>query len=139
MTSTDSNPFVIIIAGPNGSGKSTLTHHLLAKGADFGRYINPDDIASGLTGSYDDRVREAQTIAETLRLDAIRDRASFSFETVMSHPSKLDVLRQARSAGFFVQMFFVATSNPAINVDRVANRVAQGWPSRCRGQNQGSV
>jgi predicted ABC-type ATPase len=119
-------PCLVIIAGPNGSGKSTLTQWLLDHGTDFGDYINPDDIARTLMGSYEERVREAQAIADERRALFIGARQSFSFETVMSHPSKLEVLREARAAGFFVQMFFVATDDPLINVSRVANRVAKG-------------
>ena len=38
-----------MIAGPNGSGKTTLTQQLQHGGVDFGRYINADDTAAGLT------------------------------------------------------------------------------------------
>ena len=41
-----------MIAGPNGAGKSTLTRLLRERGIEFGEYINPDDIAMELTGSY---------------------------------------------------------------------------------------
>ena len=44
----------------------------------------------------------------------------------MSHPSKVDILARAQSAGFFTQLFFVGTDDPQTNVDRVALRVAQG-------------
>jgi predicted ABC-type ATPase len=51
---------------------------------------------------------------------------SFSFETVMSHPSKIDILDRAKAAGFFVQLFFVGTDDPQTNIERVSLRVAQG-------------
>jgi hypothetical protein len=70
----DERPFVVIVAGPNGSGKSSLTRQLQAQGHDFGEYINPDDIAAGLFGSYDERVRQAQAIADTRRAEAIAAR-----------------------------------------------------------------
>ncbi len=126
MTLTEQRPFVVIIAGPNGSGKSTLTKTLMEAGVDFGEYINPDEIAAKLEGSYDARVRAAQTIADDRREACVRERRSFTFETVMSHPSKLELLRAAKGAGFFVQMYFVAVDDPLINVSRVANRVAKG-------------
>lgn len=44
-------PSVVVIAGPNGSGKSSLTRQLQARGYDVGEYINPDDIAAGLSGN----------------------------------------------------------------------------------------
>ncbi len=83
-----SAPKLVVIAGPNGSGKSTLTRKLASAGFNFGEYINPDDIAAGLVGSYDDRVLRAQKIADGLRETCIAEKRSFSFETVMSHESK---------------------------------------------------
>jgi predicted ABC-type ATPase len=115
-----------MVAGPNGAGKTTLIRWLRQYGVDFGEYINPDDIADELEGAYDDRVRQAQRIADRRRDACIEARRSFSFETVMSHPSKVDILVRAKSAGFFVQLFFVGTEDPQISVDRVALRVAQG-------------
>lgn len=119
-------PFLLMIAGPNGAGKTTLTRFLRQQGIDFGEYINPDDIVDELAGSYDDRVRQAQTIADRRREACIEAKRSFSFETVMSHPSKIDILVRAKAAGFFVQLFFVGTDDPRTNIERVALRVAQG-------------
>src|SRR5262249_46849640 len=115
-----------MVAGPNGAGKTTLIRWLQRRGTDFGEYINPDDIAQELAGSYDERVRRAQSIADSRREECIEARRSFSFETVMSHPSKVDILLRAKQAGFFVQLFFIGTEDPQISADRVALRVAQG-------------
>jgi predicted ABC-type ATPase len=115
-----------MIAGPNGSGKTTLTRMLRRNGVEFGEYINPDDIAPELQGSYDERVRQAQVIADSRRDACVEARRSFSFETVMSHPSKIDILARAKAAGFFVQLFFVGIDDPQTNIDRVRLRVAQG-------------
>jgi len=120
------DPFLLMIAGPNGAGKSTLIRALLQQGVELGEYINPDDIARELSGSYDERVRQAQVIADRRREACIEAKRSFSFETVMSHPSKIDVLVRSKAAGFFVQLFFVGIDNPQINIDRVQLRVAQG-------------
>jgi predicted ABC-type ATPase len=121
-----SDLFLLTIAGPNGAGKTTLTRRLLESGVDFGVYINPDDIAHELTGSYQERVTRAQGIAAWRRNACLEDKCSFSFETVMSHPSKVEFLARAKTAGFFVQLFFVGTDDPRTNIDRVALRVALG-------------
>jgi predicted ABC-type ATPase len=119
-------PFLSIIAGPNGSGKTTLTQWLRSRSIELGEYINPDDIASELDGSCEERTAEAQIIADHRREACINAKRSFSFETVMSHPSKIDILRRAKEKGFFVQLFFVGTDDPQTNIERVALRVAQG-------------
>jgi predicted ABC-type ATPase len=119
-------PFLLIVAGPNGAGKTTLTRLLREQGVEFGEYINPDDIARKLEGSYERRVAQAQIIADERRDACIEAKRSFSFETVMSHPSKIDVLIRARAAGFLVQLFFVGTDDPQTNVERVGVRVADG-------------
>ena len=119
-------PFLLIIAGPNGSGKSTLTKSLLAAGIDFGNYINPDDISQTLDLPEPQRTVQAQAIADFKRDACLQRRESFSFETVMSHQSKIDVMIRAHQAGYDVTLYFVATSDPEINVRRVENRVAKG-------------
>lgn len=126
-----------MVAGPNGAGKTTLTKWLREQGVDFGEYINPDDIARELgvrdgglepavTVLQPPRITRAQMIADGRRDACIEARRSFSFETVMSHPSKVDLLVRAKKAGFFVQLFFVGTDDPQTNIERVALRVAQG-------------
>jgi replicative DNA helicase len=115
-----------MIAGPNGAGKTTLTDRLRREGIDFGEYINPDDIAKGLSGTPVERSAKAQKIADEKREDCISAKRSFTFETVMSHPSKVEILVRAKEAGFFVQLYFIGTDDPRTNIDRVANRVAEG-------------
>ena len=56
-----------MVAGPNGSGKTTLVNHPRVQDVEFGRFINPDDIAATLAGDYDRRVREAQSLADAER------------------------------------------------------------------------
>jgi predicted ABC-type ATPase len=119
-------PYLVMIAGPNGAGKTTLTNWLRQKGFDLGEYINADDIARELQGSYGARVAEAQRLADHRRESCITARRSFSFETVMSHPSKVEILAKSRSAGFFIQLFFVGIDDPLTNVERLALRVSQG-------------
>ena len=55
--------------------------------------------------------------------------ASFSRETVFSHPSKVKALESAKKAGFRTYLYFVATESASINVARVGNRAALGGHS----------
>jgi predicted ABC-type ATPase len=115
-----------MIAGPNGSGKSTLTNQLIEDGIDLGEYINPDEIAATLTGDLVTRSNAAQRLANARRDDCIAQMRSFSFETVMSHISKIELMKRAGAAGFKTLLYFVGLDDPALNLARVAQRVAQG-------------
>ena len=65
-------------------------------------------------------------IADFLHEQLIASHMSFSFETVMSHPRKLEVLKSAVANGFRNYLYFVATEDPQINISRVKTRVKQG-------------
>jgi predicted ABC-type ATPase len=119
-------PVLLVIAGPNGSGKSTLTEFLRGLGYEFGTYINPDEIAATLELPEPDRSRRAQALADLQRDSCLTSRVNFSFETVMSHPSKIEFMSRARDAGYEVRLLFVCTSDPEINTVRVRQRVYFG-------------
>ncbi len=68
----------------------------------------------------------AAWVAELLRYFLLRTKRTLTFETVMSHPSKLDFLREAKALGYRTYLYFVATSDPNLNVARVRARVAAG-------------
>ena len=81
-----------------------------------------------LTGSdYVDRL--AQITARFLRETLLAARRRFSFETVFSHESNLDIMKQAVEAGYKVYLYFVSTESPEINKYRVALRVRKGGHS----------
>jgi predicted ABC-type ATPase len=122
-------PAMIVVAGPNGSGKTSLTSQLLLH--EWLRnciYINPDEIAQNQFGDWNspEAVIKAAQLAQTMREECLTKRANFVFETVLSSANKLDFLRNGVEAGYFIRLFFVATSSPAINASRVAHRVMQG-------------
>ena len=120
------SPQLTVIAGPNGSGKSTLIEFLMQSGIEFGNYINADDIAKTLETKGDVGSLEAQQIADKMREECLSDRQDFAFETVMSHPSKVEFMERSRSLGYCVTLYFVATDNPLLNVERVRARVKVG-------------
>lgn len=65
-------------------------------------------------------------LAEFIRTSLLEQANCFTFETVMSHPSKLDFMEQAKACGFKVYLYFVSLPNPELNVLRVKTRVKQG-------------
>lgn len=64
-----------------------------------------------------------------LQDEMIRQGASFSQETVFSHPSKIAALAKAKAAGYRTYLYYVATQNCEINETRVTKRSAQGGHS----------
>jgi predicted ABC-type ATPase len=63
--------------------------------------------------------RIAQMIADYLRKKLLEKRKKFSFETVFSHDSKIDIMREAKELGYKVYFYFVSTEDPEINVHRI--------------------
>lgn len=70
--------------------------------------------------------RRAQILADFLRKKLLAEKKKFSFETVFSHESKLDIMRQAAQQRYKVYLYFVSTEDYQINQFRVENRVKQG-------------
>ena len=67
----------------------------------------------------------AAGIADFIRQQLLQAGASFTFETVMSHESKVGLMAQARKMGYRVYLYFIATEDAEININRVGVRVAQ--------------
>lgn len=65
-------------------------------------------------------------LADFIRHQLLEQKDRFSFETVMSHPSKLEIMKQAKEKGFKVYLYFVSLQHPALNILRVKTRVDQG-------------
>ena len=68
----------------------------------------------------------ASFVAEFVRQKLVADGKSFTFETVMSHPDKVEFLKQAREKGYRIYLYFIATSDPRINLSRIESRVNFG-------------
>lgn len=111
-------PEIIVFAGPNGSGKSTITK--MAKIIE--PYINADDIKRT---NYCTDLEAAQT-AEKMRENAILNKKSFTFETVLSTERNLNLLKRAKEQGYFIRCVYVLTADVNINIMRVRSREALG-------------
>lgn len=127
--SIERRPTLCIVAGPNGSGKTTTTLQLLANEwtADS-LYINPDNIAQETFGDWNspEAVLKAAHLATEKRYECLAQKKDFVFETVFSSEEKLEFVRKAKAAGFFIRLFFVCTSDPEINVLRITKRFLEG-------------
>ena len=115
-------PVVVAVAGPNGAGKTTFYRaHLQHAGL---RYVNADILAKGL----DLDPYAGAGLADSIRRELVRQRASFVFETVFSDPvgEKIAFLKEAAAAGYSTILCFIGTSGPKVSEQRVAMRVSQG-------------
>ncbi|MCL2716220.1 MAG: zeta toxin family protein [Alphaproteobacteria bacterium] len=121
-----STPALVVLAGPNGAGKSTLYHTVVAPQVKA-PFINADIIQRdelkdpSMEASY-----KAAAIAQGRRDEALRRASSFVTETTFSHPSKLQLIHDAREAGFYVVLYHVGVDRVELSVTRVAQRVHEG-------------
>jgi predicted ABC-type ATPase len=101
-----------------GAGRLRADHPFLDAGqVRDSRLTAPTDACDGYV---------AASLADFLRDELLACGQSFSFETVMSHRSKIDVFAHARVEGYRAYLYFIATDSPAVNVGRVKMRVAAG-------------
>lgn len=125
-------PVLLVVAGPNGAGKTTVTARLRAERWSEGvEYLNPDEVARDRFGDWNspDAILKAAQWTTNRRNELLTRRAGIAFETVLSSDEKIDFLAKAKDAGYFVRVFFIATSDPRINAARVADRVLAGGHS----------
>jgi len=129
MAETPEKPRILLVAGPNGAGKTTITEQGLSHAwFDGCEYINPDLIARDEFGDWNSpaAIIQAANLAQARREQCLETGFSLAFESVFSGPDKVDFLLRAKQRGYFTRVFFVATTDPAINAARVARRVMQG-------------
>lgn len=119
-------PSLVLLAGPNGAGKSTLYQTRVAPSF-AGPFINADIIQRdelrkpSMEASY-----EAARIAEARRNEMLEAGQSFAAETVFSHPSKLEVIEDARARGYLVVILHVGVDSADLSVERVRGRTEEG-------------
>jgi len=118
---------IIIIAGPNGAGKTTFARSFLPAEANCSRFINADLIAAGLSPF----APEAAAIkAGRLMLHEIADCVAkgedFAFETTLSGLTYLRHIREWKTLGYHISLFFLMLPSAEMAIARVAERVRQG-------------
>jgi predicted ABC-type ATPase len=68
----------------------------------------------------------ASVLADAIRRELLQERQTFTFETVMSSRDKVDFMKEAKQQGYRVYLYFIATDDPEINLNRVRSRVILG-------------
>ena len=114
-----------MLAGGNGAGKSTF-HRLFLQPLGVA-FVNADMIARELDpvspalASY-----EAAQVAMRRFGEFVRSGKPFAYETVFSHPSKVDMLGAAKAAGYTIVLVYVHLDHPELHQARVRQRVGDG-------------
>lgn len=90
-------------------------------------YVNADSIAQQLlhdnsSMSVEEANQEAQKRADAVRHHLAERKADFAWESVASHPSKVDFLEELHGCGYFNAALLVSTEDPSINIRRVKQR-----------------
>jgi predicted ABC-type ATPase len=119
------DPVLHVLAGPHGSGKTTLVKRVLQPVTHL-PVVNADVIAAQRwPGAQGEHAYDASRAAAKERDRLVASRFSFITETVFSHPSKLDLIRQAQQAGYRVELHVILLPEDA-TVERVSQRVRAG-------------
>jgi predicted ABC-type ATPase len=115
-----------IVAGPNGAGKSAFVTQVLAALLSGSVFVNADKIAAQRwPDDPEDHAYDAAQVAADTRAKLIETQRPFIAETVFSHPSKLDLIRTARAAGYTVVLHVLLVPED-LAVQRVRLRVQMG-------------
>lgn len=61
-----------------------------------------------------------------MRKQLLQEGRSFCFETVFSHPSKIDFIAQAKTIGYELVLVFVHLDNTSLNQARASQHVSEG-------------
>ncbi len=114
-----------ILAGGNGAGKSTFYRTQLAPlGLPF---VNADILAKELyPQTPEEHSYDAAKLATEIRFKLLHEGRSFCFETVFSHPSKIDFVAQAKTLGYEIILVFIHLDTVSLNQARVAQRLSEG-------------
>lgn len=114
-----------LLSGANGAGKSTYYRLFLElKKLPF---VNADEIAKKkFPGGTAEEAKKAQFEAHEIYIKTLNSGINFCYETVFSHPLKLDFIKLAQAHGYFVNLVYIHLDDPELNIARVIQRVGEG-------------
>lgn len=120
-------PVCWIIAGPNGAGKTTFALKYLPAVAHCSAFVNADLIAAGLSPLAPEKELLAASrlflkeIAHYIEIGA-----DFAFETTLSGRSYLQLINRLKTAGWRVELIYLALPSAEMSRLRVLERVTHG-------------
>ena len=121
------NPNVYIIAGPNGAGKTTFARQFLPLYAKCKNFVNADLIAQGLAPFSPESagIKAGRILLEQVHALA-HQKVNFAFESTLAGKAYLPFLKNLKSKGYIIHIFFLWIPNVNLSLARIKERVAQG-------------
>jgi len=114
-----------LLVGGNGAGKSTF-HRLFLESLGL-PFVNADNLAKLIEPEAPEaHGLEAALLAEQQRELLLLRGFSFCFETVYSHPSKVDFVARAKALGYEVILVLIHLNSASLNQARIAQRISEG-------------
>ena len=114
-----------LLVGGNGAGKSTF-YRLVLEPLSL-PFVNADRLARLVYPEAPEaRGYEAALLAEQQRNTLLLSGASFCFETMYSHPSKINFVARVKALGYAVIMVVIHLERSELNAARIAHRVREG-------------
>lgn len=119
-------PTLVLLAGPNGAGKTTFINGFLRERAEAFQFVNPDEVARGLTGAGATRdLAAGRRVLERLD-ELVVARADFVLETTLASRSHAVRIREWKTAGYRFDLIYLRLPSAEASIARVAHRVARG-------------
>ena len=120
-------PNLYIIAGPNGAGKTTFAKEFLPHYAKCSNFVNADLIAAGLSPFSPSTVSIKAGKLLLAEIDNfISHKVDFAFETTLAGKTYVNLIKEAKSKGYFIHIFFLWIPNDHLAKERIKQRVRQG-------------
>ena len=114
----------------NGAGKTTFALKYLPLVAPGTAFVNADLIAAGLSPLAPEQKLVAASRLFLQQIEQhVADGRNFAFETTLSGRGYLRLVRRLRSAGWRVELIYLALPDVTLSRLRVAERVAHGGHS----------
>jgi len=107
---------------------SFINNHSLFEKASSDGFIIDLKLDNGviLNPNIESHSYEASILADFIRNELISEGKKLTFETVMSHSSKIETLKKSKEKGYKNYLYFISTESVEINKQRVDERVKNG-------------
>ena len=116
-----------IIAGCNGAGKTTASKRFLPSILDCRQWVNADEIAYGLSPLDPQSVsfQAGRLMLERIQ-ELLNKEETFAIETTLSTRAYRNLVLQAQTKGYRVELVFFYLPSPQLAIRRIAHRVKNG-------------